>query len=79
MPKSPDVYPYLPGVEPIKPPQSEKRSAFDARESLKPAGEAQADGGLEVIHCQYCEDAGACMYCSRGKAEAGNLKIRRPA
>ena len=77
MPKSPDTYPYLPGIEPVEP-QPEKGPVLGANRSTKPAGEGQpqTDRKLEVTHCQYCEDAGPCMYCSRGKAEARNLKTR---
>lgn len=32
---------------------------------------------LEVTHCQYCQDAGLCSYCKRGKQETAKLRKRR--
>lgn len=32
--------------------------------------------GWEITNCQYCQDVGPCMYCSRGRQE--NRESKRP-
>lgn len=32
----------------------------------------------ERVSCQYCEDAGICRYCERGKQEEKNSTNKKP-
>lgn len=30
----------------------------------------------EIVHCQYCQDGGPCVYCDRGREVIANLRPR---
>ncbi|MCL5435953.1 MAG: hypothetical protein M1275_02635 [Patescibacteria group bacterium] len=50
--------PFFPGMEP------EAKLLHPTKDE-----ESDSSGTLEIVHCQYCEDVGACTFCERGQKE----------
>jgi hypothetical protein len=64
--------PFLPGIGPESEPPAVVKSENPTQNTPKSSGRE-----MEVIHCQYCQDVGPCMFCKRGRIETAALKARR--